>query len=76
MIRFIRLICIGLCTLSLVAYIGVSIYSRNNVDSTAPEISMEEDEITISAQDSTDEILKGITAVDDKIGRASCRERV
>lgn len=68
MIRFIRLICIGLCTLSLVAYIGVSIYSRNNVDSTAPEISMEEDEITISAQDSTDEILKGITAVDDKDG--------
>ncbi|MGN0292480.1 MAG: hypothetical protein ACI4D3_00590 [Lachnospiraceae bacterium] len=38
------------------------------MDNTAPEITMEEDEITISAQDSIDEILKGITAVDDKDG--------
>lgn len=68
MIRFIRLTSIGLCVLSLVAYIGVSIYSRNNVDTTAPEITMAEDEIRISSGDSIDEIFTGITAVDDKDG--------
>ena len=68
MIRFIRLACINLCILSLAAYIGVSIYSRSKVDNTAPEITMSEDEITISDQDSTDELFSGITAVDNKDG--------
>ena len=68
MIRFIRLACINLCVLSLIAYIGVNIYSRNNADNTPPKITMPEDEITISVQDETDVIFSDITAEDEKDG--------
>ena len=47
MIRFIRSLCISLCVLSLMVFIGASIYTSNNVDNTAPIISMDEDEITM-----------------------------
>lgn len=68
MIRFIRSLCISFCVLSLMTFIGVSIYTSNNVDNTAPVISMDEDEITMSVQDSIDVIFNGITAADDKDG--------
>ena len=68
MIRTIRIACIALFLLSLASYVGVSVYERSHADHTAPEITMSEDEITISVEDEESMILSGITASDNKDG--------
>lgn len=68
MIRFLRIFSIIGCIISLLAYGGVSIYTMNQVDKNGPQISMEENEITVSTQDGQDAVLSGVTAIDKKDG--------
>lgn len=68
MIRFLRTASILLCVVSLLIYGAVSVNARRLSDKNAPEISMEEDEITISTQDGLEAVLSGVTAYDKKDG--------
>lgn len=63
-IRFIRVLCIILCLLSLGLYIGASVQYRRVMDVRGPAITMDSPQITISIQDGEDAIVSGITVRD------------
>lgn len=68
MIRFLRTASILLCAVSVLIYGVVSVNTSRQSDKNAPEISMEENEITISTQDGLETVLSGISAYDKKDG--------
>lgn len=68
MIRFLRTASILLCVVSVLIYGVVSVNTRRQSDKKAPEISMEENEITLSTQDGLEAVLSGVSAYDKKDG--------
>lgn len=71
MIRGLRLASIILCIISLILYGGVSAYTKTHTDNEGPKISMEEKEITVSTKAGEEELLSGISAVDEIDGDVS-----
>lgn len=68
MIRRIRGIVIALFVLAVLAYGGVTMYSRSTADSGGPSISMDAQEVTVSVADGDSAILAGVTATDAEDG--------
>ncbi len=54
--------------LMLVVYCGVMLYDRMMVDNTAPILSCDSKEITVSVRDDQSALLAGVTATDDRDG--------
>ena len=57
-----------LLVLSFVAFLGFTQYRKASTDTVAPIINCENDTITVSVTATEEEILKGITATDDRDG--------
>lgn len=68
MIRFLRTASILLCAVSVLIYGVVSVNTRRQSDKNAPEIRMEENEITLSTQDGLEAVLSGVSAYDKRDG--------
>ena len=53
---------------TLIAFCGVFLLQKNQEDNTIPEITIENDFIEVSCNASDEELLKGVTATDEKDG--------
>ncbi|MCQ2448904.1 MAG: bacterial Ig-like domain-containing protein [Clostridia bacterium] len=66
--RIIRLITILLFVISVLAYIGTTVYNRKYVDHTPPVIRCDSTELELSVNHTDADLLKGLTATDDRDG--------
>lgn len=69
--RRIRIGSVLLLIITTAAFIGFRMYERVNMDMTPPVISYPEGELVVSVAVGEDELLKGVTAVDEKAGDVS-----
>ena len=66
--RIMRIAVVIIFIITTVAFVGVFLHQRSNVDNTIPEIILDTDFIEVSCDATAEDFLKGVTATDDKDG--------